>query len=98
MSFNVAGQLLPSDKSLIPSSSLRRELPPRNILECCIVRSDQAGSGARFNRHVTNGHPGIHIKTANGGSGEFEHMACATTGSDLRDQCKDHVFRSDPVL
>src|SRR5262249_31249555 len=57
-----------------------------------IVRSDQTGTRAAFDRHIADGHPLFDAEPADGAAGVFEDAAGAAPDADLRDQRQNDIL------
>jgi hypothetical protein len=62
------------------------------VLECRVIRGDQARPRATFDAHVADRHPLIHGQAADRLACVFEHVTGATTDADPRDQVQDDVL------
>ena len=86
----VGRKLLPSLDGSV--EILRDILAAAEIVVGGLVRGDQSGTGAGFDRHVTDGHSLFHAQRADGGSGVFDAVAGAAVGGDLADEVEDQVL------
>ena len=60
-----------------------------------VVRGDQAGPGARLDRHVADRHAPGHGQAAHHLARVLDHVAGAARGADLADDREDHVLGGD---
>ena len=65
---------------------------PLQVLEGRLIRGDHAGTGARLDGHVANGHALVHAQLANRFATVFDDVALAAAGADLRDDGEDDVL------
>ena len=80
---------------LVPGAALRRHRAALEIGEGRLVRRDQAGAGAAFDRHVADRHAAFHRERADGVAGIFDDVAGAAGGADLADDGEDDVLGGD---
>jgi hypothetical protein len=93
----VGVQRLPITHRLVPGLALgclRAVLQERERL---LVRRDEAGLGAAFDRHVADGHAAFHRQRADRLAGIFQRIAGATGGADLADDGEDDVLGGDAL-
>ncbi len=60
-----------------------------------LVGGDHARAGAGLDRHVADGHPGLHRELLDGGAAVLQDVALAAAGADLRDDRQDQVLGGD---
>ena len=70
---------------------------PFQVGEGGLVRGDHAGAGARLDRHVADGHPGLHRELLDGGAAVLDDVALPAAGADLRDDGEDQVLGGDAL-
>ncbi len=92
----ISGQAAPIGDRLFPGAPLRRIGPAFDVGESRLVRGDEAGAGAGFDRHVADRHAAFHRHRAERAAGKFDDVAGAAGGADLADDREDHVLRADP--
>ncbi len=73
-------------------AALGREGPAGEVLEGRLVRRDQAGAGARLDRHVADRHAAFHRQLADGAAGILDHVAGAAGRAELADDGEDDVL------
>ena len=62
-----------------------------------LVGGDHARAGAGLDRHVADGHPGLHRELLDGRAAVFEDVALAAAGADPGDDRQDQVLGGDAV-
>ena len=67
------------------------------IGESLLVRRDEPGAGAAFDRHVADGHAAFHRQIADRLACIFDDVSGAAGGADLADDREDDVFRGGAV-
>ena len=72
-----------------------RQCASFDIGESGLVRGNQAGSRAAFDRHVAYCHAPFHGERADGGADIFNDMAGAAGGADGADNGENHVLAGD---
>ena len=90
-------QRRPIGHRLVPVGIFRGHRTALEIGEGLLIRRDQAGARASFDRHVADRHPPFHRKRANGGAGIFDHRAGATGGADLADDRQHDILGGDAL-
>ena len=88
-------QRLPVVERHVPRLALRRARLVLDVGEGRLVRRDQAGAGAAFDRHVADGHAAFHRQRADRLAGIFDDVAGAAGRSDLADDGEDDVLGRD---
>ena len=88
----VGRQLPPRSDGGVPGRSRRRVGPARDVLECRVVRRNQAGTCAALDRHVADRHPLLHRQGADGLARVLEHVAGPATDPDSGDEGEDDVL------
>ena len=63
-----------------------------DVVKCDVIRSDHAGPGTAFDRHIANRHPAFHREGTNSWPVIFDDVAGAAAGADLADDGQDDVF------
>ena len=91
----VGAQGFPVAHGLVPGVALGRFRPALEILVDLLVRRDEAGLGAAFDRHVADRHAAFDRDVADRFAGIFERVAGAAGGADLADDGEDDVLGSD---
>src|SRR3546814_18242114 len=81
-----------SDLRLLPGNALRRYRPTLQIFAGGLVRRDQAGSRAAFDRHDADRHAPLHRERADRRPGVFDDVAGAAGGADLAETGEEHVL------
>ncbi len=90
-------QRLPVFDGLVPHFAFRRVRTTLQVFEGHFVRSDHAGAGAGLDRHVADGHAGVHRQLPDGFAAVFDDVALTAAGADLRDDRKDDVLGGDAL-
>ena len=90
----VRPQSAPVGHRSLPGFALRRVLAPLDILECCLVRCDQAGARPAFDAHIANRHTAGHIQRTNRRAPVFKDITNAAAGSVFGDDRQNNVFGS----
>ena len=88
-------QRLPVAQRHVPGRALRRARAALDVVEGLLVRRDQAGAGAAFDRHVADRHAAFHRQRADRFAGIFDDIAGAAGGADLADDGEDDVLGGD---
>src|SRR6185503_18235724 len=88
----VARQTSPARDRIIKRLSLRDKLSPFQIRKRGLIRRDHSCTGARLDRHVTNGHPLLHGESANRFAGVFDHIAGSAGGANRTDDVENKVL------
>jgi hypothetical protein len=88
----VRAQRVPVVDGGVPLGALRRVRAALHVGVGGLVRSHHAGAGACFDRHVADGHPGVHRERADGRAAVLQDVALAAAGPDLGDDGKDNVL------
>ena len=91
----VGRQAPPLAEREVPRPALRREGAALQVLEGRLVRRDQAGAGARLDRHVADRHAAFHRELADGAAGILDHVAGAAGRAELADDGEDDVLGGD---
>jgi len=78
---------------MLEGGALGRARLAGDVGEGGLVGCDQAGAGARLDRHVAQGHAALHREAAHRVAGIFDDIAGAAGGADLGDDRERHVLR-----
>ena len=93
----VGGQRPPVGHGIVPVLALRRLRPALDVGEGRLVRGDHAGAGTGLDRHVADGHPGLHAQAADRLAPVLQHVALAAAGADPGDDRQDQVLGGDAL-
>ena len=88
----VCAQAPPISYGIVPVLPSRRVGAAFEIIEGGVVGGDHAGTGARFDRHVADGHAGFHRQLFDGLTAVFDDVTLPATGTDLGDDGQNEVF------
>uniref|UniRef100_A0A0N4Z3R2 BZIP domain-containing protein n=1 Tax=Parastrongyloides trichosuri TaxID=131310 RepID=A0A0N4Z3R2_PARTI len=92
----IAGQGTPVGDRRLEGRASRRMGAAFQPGEGRLVRGDQAGAGARLDRHVADGHPPRHVQVADGLTGVFDDEAGRPIGADPADDRQNQILGRDP--
>ncbi|MHC3927196.1 hypothetical protein ACMZ4W_02302 [Brevundimonas naejangsanensis] len=92
----IAGQGTPVGDRRLEGRASRRMGAAVQPGEGRLVRGDQAGAGARLDRHVADGHPPRHVQVADGLTGVFDDEAGRPIGADPADDRQNQILGRDP--
>mmetsp|Transcript_24428 Transcript_24428/g.67141 ORF Transcript_24428/g.67141 Transcript_24428/m.67141 type:complete len:232 (+) Transcript_24428:1561-2256(+) len=89
----VCPQRLPILDGLLPSCTLWRKRPALEVGKSCLVGRDHPRTRARLDRHVADGHAGLHGKALHHLAAEFNDMASAARRANDTNDMQDNVLR-----
>src|SRR3569623_1567404 len=93
----IGAQRVPVAHGLLPLRALRRQRAALEEFICLLVRRNQAGARAAFDRHVAARPAAFHRQRAARVAGVLTHVAGAARGADFADAGEDDVLRGDAV-
>ena len=93
----IGGKGLPVFDGALPFLALGSVRTVFEVFEGRFVGGDHSGSGTGLDRHIAHRHAPLHGEFTDRLSPVFEDVTLAPTGSDLRDDGKDDVFRGRPL-
>ena len=93
----VSGERAPVRDRLIPHVGVRGVIAPPQVFERGLIGGDEPCTCTCFDAHVANRHPAFHRKGSDSGAPVLDHVADATAGADLPDDCQHDVLGSDAV-
>mmetsp|Transcript_2512 Transcript_2512/g.4263 ORF Transcript_2512/g.4263 Transcript_2512/m.4263 type:complete len:285 (-) Transcript_2512:134-988(-) len=88
----VGEQRLPVLKRLLKSTRFWRVWTAFDVVERCLIRCDQTGARAAFNRHIADGHAAFHRQIADRFPAIFDDVPSPTTGAGLTNHGQRDVF------
>ena len=91
----VAAHRQPIRRRLVPQGTSGGVVAALEVLERDVIGNDESILGLEFDRHIAQRGPAIHGQRAHSATSVLGRIADATTGSDLADQCKNHVLGID---
>ena len=93
----VGAQRLPVRDRGVPVLALGGVGAALEVVEGGLVGGDHARAGAGLDRHVADGHPGLHRELLDGGAAVLQDVALAAAGADPGDDRQDQVLGGDAV-
>ncbi len=90
-------QGLPVRDGRVPVLALGGVRAALEVGERGLVGGDHARAGAGLDRHVADGHPGLHRELLDGGAAVLQDVALTAAGADPGDDRQDQVLGGDSV-
>mmetsp|Transcript_54566 Transcript_54566/g.173374 ORF Transcript_54566/g.173374 Transcript_54566/m.173374 type:complete len:829 (-) Transcript_54566:162-2648(-) len=88
----VGGEGPPRLHRLVPECALGGHGAALEVVEGDVIGLDHAGAGAALDRHVADGHAGLHGEGLDGGATELDDAAGAAGGANEADDVEDDVL------
>lgn len=94
LGIGVGGERLPVGDSLVPllGSVAGGKGPALEVLEGDLIGSHHTGSGTGLDRHVADGHAGLHAEAADDGAAELDDGTSTAGSTDLTNNVEDDIL------